>query len=112
MLPPPQIRYAVLYPKVLSCLKSASCLQPRQDEAAKLTAEMEARHARELKELDAREKAAAAAPAAATPAAVAAGAGAAAEADGAAEALDGLALGGGHKVRRPAAAGGRSLQEA
>eukprot|EP00198_Chlamydomonas_reinhardtii_P000235 XP_001689570.1 predicted protein [Chlamydomonas reinhardtii] len=74
----------------------------KKDEAAKLTAEMEARHARELKELDAREKAAAAAPAAATPAAVAAGAGAAAEADGAAEALDGLALGGGHKAERQA----------
>ncbi|KAG2444687.1 hypothetical protein HXX76_001431 [Chlamydomonas incerta] len=70
----------------------------KKDEAAKLTAELEARHGRELKEVDAREKAAAAAAPVPSATAVAAAAGAAAAAAAEAEeALDGLALGGGHK---------------
>ncbi|KAG2482912.1 hypothetical protein HYH03_018192 [Edaphochlamys debaryana] len=74
----------------------------KKDEAAKLTTEIEARHARELKELDEREKAAAAAPPAAA-AAAAGSAAAAVAAEGAAEHLGELGLeGGDHKKSKAA----------
>ncbi|KXZ45272.1 hypothetical protein GPECTOR_56g368 [Gonium pectorale] len=77
----------------------------KKDEAAKLTAELEARHARELKELDEREAAAAAAAQEATAAGPSGSDVAAAAAAGAAaEQLSGIALGAGADHKKPSKA--------